>query len=134
MSMPMNPSEAYGRPQSFATGPSVTVATFDDYPAAQRAVDFLADRGFPVDTVSIVGTDLRLVEKVLGRWTMLRATGAGALSGAWLGLLVGILLSIFTTRAWLGVVLLGLALGALWGAVFGAVAHAATGDCATSHP
>lgn len=127
MSAPMNPSEAYGRTQPIVTGPTVTVATFDDYPGAQRAVDFLADRGFPVGTVSIVGTDLRLVEKVLGRLTVLRATGAGALSGAWIGLLIGILLSIFTTRAWFGVILLGIALGALWGAVFGAVAHAATG-------
>ena len=48
----------------------VTVATYEDYLTAQRAVDFLSDNKFPVDQVSIVGEDVRLVERVLGRWTV----------------------------------------------------------------
>jgi len=105
----------------------VTVATYEDYPAAQRAVDFLSDNKFPVDQVSIVGEDVRLVERVLGRWTVARAAGAGALSGAWFGLLVGLLFAIFVDTGWFAVILVATAVGGLWGAVFGAVAHALTG-------
>jgi hypothetical protein len=103
-----------------------TVARFDDYETAQRAVDRLSDDGFPVESLDIVGSDLRLVERVTGRLTKARAAGAGAVSGAWLGLLVGILLGLFTSGAWLAVVFGGLAIGAVWGAVFGFAAHAAT--------
>jgi hypothetical protein len=127
MSMPLNPSGRLAGEDPVPAGPTVTVGTFDNYPSAQRAVDFLADRGFPVEHVSIVGTDLRLVERVLGRLTVARATGAGALSGAWIGLLVGVLLGIFTSSGWLWVVLLAVLMGAVWGAIFGAVAHALTG-------
>src|ERR1700744_515841 len=77
-----------------------TVARFDDYETAQRAVDRLSDDGFPVETLDIVGSDLRLVERVTGRLTKARAAGAGAVSGAWLGLLFGGLLARFTSVAW----------------------------------
>lgn len=106
---------------------TVTVAAYPDYAAAQRAVDFLSDNQFPVDRVEIVGTDLRLVEKVVGRLTIGRAALAGAASGAWFGLLIGLLLGIFSVSDWWRVVLLGLVIGAVWGAVFGAIAHAMTG-------
>lgn len=104
-----------------------TVARFDDYETAQRAVDWLSDDGFPVEKLDIVGTDLRLIERVTGRMTKARAAGAGALSGMWMGLLIGILLGLFTAgHTWLGVVAAGVAIGALWGAIFGFAAHAAT--------
>jgi hypothetical protein len=104
----------------------VTVATFDDYAAAQRAVDHLSDKGFPVEQVSIVGTDVRLVETVLGRMTTGRAAAAGAVSGAWFGLFVGLLLTVFTDSAWWAVFAIAILIGALWGGVFGGVAHAMT--------
>ena len=104
-----------------------TVARFDDYGSAQRAVDRLSDDGFPVEHLDIVGSDLRLVERVTGRLTKARAAGAGAVSGMWAGLLVGVLLGLFTTgHAWLGVVAVAALIGAAWGAVFGFAAHAAT--------
>jgi hypothetical protein len=104
-----------------------TVARFDDYQAAQRAVDELADEGFPVHKLDIIGSDLRLVERVTGRLTKARAAGAGAITGMWAGLLIGLLLGLFTTgHTWLGVVLAAAGFGALWGAVFGFAAHAAT--------
>jgi hypothetical protein len=109
------------------TRPTVTVATYRDYAAAQRAVDHLSDNRFPVDRVDIVGSDLRLVESVLGRMTTARAALAGAATGAWFGLLIGLLFGIFTVGAWWAVILAGILVGALWGAVFGAVAHALTG-------
>ncbi|GAA1789362.1 hypothetical protein GCM10009682_09210 [Luedemannella flava] len=106
---------------------SVTVATYTEYAAAQRAVDYLSDNGFPVDQVSIVGTDVKLVENVLGRLTTGRAALAGALSGGWFGLFVGLLLSIFTTgSSWWAVLLAAVLIGVVWGAIFGGVGHAAT--------
>jgi hypothetical protein len=108
-------------------GPTVVVTAYPDYASAQRAVDYLSDNKFPVERTAIVGTDLRLVENVLGRLTTARAALAGAASGAWFGLFIGLLLGIFSNSNWLGVVLFGLLVGAVWGAVFGAIAHAATG-------
>jgi hypothetical protein len=107
--------------------PTVTVATYSDYLSAQRAVDFLSDNQFPVEQTAIIGTDLRLVEKVLGRMTTARAALAGAGSGAWFGLLIGLLFGLFSVSAWWRVLLAGLIIGAVWGAIFGAVAHAMSG-------
>ena len=107
--------------------PTVSVATYPDYAQAQRAVDYLSDNKFPVEKTSIVGTDLRLVENVLGRLTTARAAGAGAASGAWFGLFIGLLLGIFSNSNWFAVIFVTLIIGAIWGAIFGAIAQAATG-------
>src|SRR5579875_1980723 len=104
-----------------------TVARFEDYETAQAAVDRLSDDGFPVDKLDIVGSDLRLLERVTGRLTRARAAGAGAVSGLWIGLLFGVLLGLFTSgHSFLAAALTGAAFGALWGAVFGFAAHAST--------
>jgi hypothetical protein len=104
-----------------------TVARYDDYEDAQRAVDRLSDDGFPVEQLDIIGSELRSVERVTGRLTKARAAAAGALSGLWGGLLIGILFGLFTTgHAWLAMVAVGLGLGVLWGAIFGFAAHLAT--------
>jgi hypothetical protein len=105
----------------------VVVSTYSDYASAQRAVDYLSDNGFPVEHTAIVGTGLRLVENVLGRRTTGRAALAGAGTGAWFGLLVGLLFAIFSVGAGWLVILLAVVFGAIWGAIFGAVTHAATG-------
>jgi hypothetical protein len=107
--------------------PSVEVASYQSYADAQRAVDYLSDRGFPVQNTSIVGTNLHLVEQVLGRFTTGRAAMSGAGAGAWFGLLIGLLLGLFSVGSWLAVVVAAVVIGAVWGAIFGAVAHAATG-------
>ena len=106
---------------------SVTVATYTDYAAAQRAVDYLSDQNFPVQHTAIVGTDLRLVENVLGRLTIGRAALAGVAGGAWFGLFIGLLFGLFSTYNWFAVVATGVIFGAIWGAIFGAIAHAVTG-------
>jgi hypothetical protein len=90
-------------------------------------VDYLSDNDFPVARTAIVGTDLRLVETVLGRMTVGRAAVVGAGSGAWFGLLIGLVFTIFSSSAWWAVLLTALVVGAIWGAIFGAVAHALTG-------
>ena len=106
----------------------VQVGSYDGYEQAQAAVDFLSDQKFPVESVTIVGTDLRMVEQVVGRLTWGRAIAAGAAGGAWWGLFVGLLLGIFAADGseWIAMVLTGLAIGLFFGALFAAVSYAAT--------
>jgi hypothetical protein len=105
------------------------IATFTAYADAQQAVDRLSDLRFPVEHTVIVGTDLRMVEQVLGRLTMVRAAGMGAASGAWFGLLIGLFFAIFTPGrlSTIGVIVAGLFWGLIAGALFGLVAHALSG-------
>jgi hypothetical protein len=107
--------------------PQNVVATYNSYAEAQLAVDHLSDAGFPVEHTAIVGLDLRIVERVTGRLTNVRAAMAGAASGAWFGLFIGLLVGLFTSGPeWIGLMLGGLLIGAFWGAAFGFFAHWAT--------
>ncbi|GAB3803581.1 YflT domain-containing protein [Micromonospora zhanjiangensis] len=127
------PSGPSGVPATHGDGgpgmsrPMINIATYPDYVSAQRAVDHLADNRFPVEHTAIVGTNLRLVETVLGRMTTGRAALAGAGTGAWFGLFIGLLFGIFTAGNWLAIIVIALVIGAIWGAIFGAIAHAMTG-------
>ena len=56
----------------------VQVGSYDSYERAQAAVDHLSDEKFPVENVTIIGSDLRQVEQVLGRYGLLRAREGGA--------------------------------------------------------
>jgi hypothetical protein len=106
------------------------IATYDTYIEAQRAVDFLSDEQFAVENVSIVGSDLKMVERVTGRLTRGRAAAAGAASGAWFGLFVGVLLSLFATKtgtSGFALIILALIYGAVFGTIFGFVGHALSG-------
>lgn len=107
------------------------VASFADYPQAERAVDHLADQQFPVQRTAIVAHGLRLVEEVTGRLTVWSAAGREAVTGALLGGLVGWAFAWFgwinlLIQAWL-LILYGLLLGAVVGGIVGALLHLATG-------
>ena len=54
-----------------------TVGSYNSYLDAQKAVDYLADQQFPVQMVSIVGNDLKMVERVTGRLTYPRVALSG---------------------------------------------------------
>jgi hypothetical protein len=118
------------RPQSLPTPPTgLQVGSYATYAEAQRAVDYLSDNEFPVENVTIVGSDLQMVERVTGRLTRGRAILGSAASGAWFGAFVGTLLGLFSDGGTSFVVLLlsGIAYGALFGAAFGFIGYAATG-------
>jgi hypothetical protein len=100
------------------------VATFDTYPAAQEAVDVLARADFPVDKVSIVGSDLKSVERVTGKLSWGRVAVAGAASGAWLGIFFGLLLIIFSPTVSFAFVIAAVLIGAGFGMLFGIVSYA----------
>src|SRR3954447_7933230 len=91
----------------------VQVGSYDSYDQAQAAVDYLSDEKFAVENVTIIGSDLRQIEKVTGRLTWGRVLTAGAAGGAWWGLFVGLLLGIFSRSgtAWGGSGLGGPAVG-----------------------
>jgi len=109
-----------------APPPGHPIATYRTYLEAQRAVDYLSDEKFPVQHVSIVGTDLKMVERVTGRLTYGRVALAGALSGAYFGGFVGLLLGVFG-GAGFGVVLPAILIGSAFGIIFGVLSFAATG-------
>lgn len=103
------------------------VAAYSTYLEAQKAVDYLSDNKFPVENVTIVGTDLRMVERVTGRLTYGRVALAGALSGAWFGFFVGLLITLFAGEAGFQVMFAGIALGAGFGLLFSILSYAFTG-------
>ncbi|MGW7198541.1 general stress protein [Streptomyces chryseus] len=99
------------------------VASYETYPEAERAVDHLADQGFPVERVAIIGQDVRMVEQVTGRMDYGRAALHGAASGALPGALIGWLFGLVN---WLDPVVSALLL-ALYGLIFGAIVGALLG-------
>lgn len=134
----------YDRPTSIGrTGPGsgsakdlndraqVVVAAFPRYSQAERVVDFLSDRGFPVEHVTIVGNGLHTVEQVTGRLTYWKAAARSALTGAIIGALFGWLFGLLNLInplvAGLLLALYGLVFGAILGAVIGLLGHAMTG-------
>ena len=117
-----NPTPA-PRPQDLLRVPTGDVlGTYDTYPEAQAIVDHLAKADFPVAQVSIVGNDLKSVERVTRKLTWGRAALEGALSGAWFGLFLGFLLT-FVSPNWT-LLLAAILIGAAFGLLFRIVAYA----------
>ncbi|MEY4437399.1 MAG: hypothetical protein RL100_863 [Actinomycetota bacterium] len=67
------------------------IADFKQYPDALAFVDNLIKNNFPAESVAIVGSDLRTVERVRGKINYTRLALSGATTGAWIGLIFGIL-------------------------------------------
>jgi len=104
------------------------IGTYPTYAKAQEAVDYLSDHEFAVENVTIVGTDLRLVEQVTGRLTRGKVIGAAALTGALWGLFIGTVVMLFGgSEVSLLLPLLTALVGAAFGAGSGWAAYAATG-------
>ncbi len=92
----------------------MSLGVYDGYPQAQRVVDYLSDHEFPVQNVAIVGTELRSVERVIGRLTRGKVAAAGAVSGLWIGLFVGIAFALFSKQGQLGFLITTPLLGAVF--------------------
>jgi hypothetical protein len=103
-----------------------SLATYDDYAAAQKTVDFLSDNKFPVENCMIVGTELKQLERITGRLTTGRAAAAGAVSGVWFGLFVGIVFALFGSDNALGVIVSTMVFGAVFGVIWSLVSYAMT--------
>jgi hypothetical protein len=98
------------------------VAEFDNYAAAQDAVDTLVAWDFPVHHVAIVGRGLRSVERVTGP-TEPRAAAIGAAFGAWFGLFGALSFDSATTAHRIGFLLSSVIFGALAGLLWAQLEH-----------
>jgi hypothetical protein len=119
MAMPRQPGSMFELqfPQS--------VGIYNSYADAQKAVDYLADEKFEVQNLAIVGTELRSVERVLGRRSWSTVVTQGLQSGVSTGLLVGLLMLIFTRpQSFLALLLVSLGIGVVLGIGFSAAAYA----------
>ena len=104
-----------------------SVAIYDTYEDAQMAVDYLADHKFPVDSLMIVGTDLKSIERVTGALSWGKVLATGAASGVAWGLLLAVLLWLFLPgRSLFSVVAYGLLFGVLYGMVAQAIQYGMT--------
>lgn len=114
---PANPLFKLEYPQS--------IGVYSSYADAQKAVDSLSDQNFPVGNIAIVGTDLKLVERVTGRKTWGTVISQGVSSGISTGLLVGILMFLLSPGAsFLSVFALALGIGIAIGVGFAALGYA----------
>jgi hypothetical protein len=106
----------------------MSLGRYDKYDKAQKAVDYLSDNEFPVQNVLIVGTDLKQLERVTGRLTRSRVAIGGLISGAWLGLFVGLIFSLLdASGTGFGGVIVTVLFGAVFGLVWALIGYALTG-------
>src|SRR5215217_2104709 len=97
-----------------------SVGIYGSYEEAQKAVDYLADEKFEVQNLAIVGTDLKSVERVLGRKNWGTVIAQGVQSGISTGLLVALVLLIFSPpgAGFLPLLLVALGIGIVLGIGF----------------
>ncbi|RRJ88591.1 hypothetical protein EG850_00100 [Gulosibacter macacae] len=103
-----------------------TVASYSSYEDAMTAIDQLArNEGFSIEAISIVGSDLKSVERVTGRMSSWRAALGGAMSGIMMGLFFGAVMMLLDPTSNIavlaGIVLLATVFGGVWGLISYAV-------------
>jgi hypothetical protein len=102
-----------------------SLGVYDDYASAQKAVDFLSDKEFPVQNCMIVGTDLKQVERITGRLTTGKVALGGAATGFWFGLFVGLIFSLFDSGGF-GAIITTALFGVFFGIIWALLGYAAT--------
>jgi hypothetical protein len=106
-----------GLPRGAGGAVGDTVATFNDYESAQKAVSRLIASDIPARDIAIVGMGLRSIERVTGRLGYATAARSGAINGVLLGLLFSAILVIgaptVPIQAFVGVLFVGIAIGML---------------------
>lgn len=77
-------------------GPAIptghSVGEFKNYTDATALVDRLIDGDFPAQQIVIVGSGVKLVERIRGRLGYGRVAYSGAITGIWMGLIFAILI------------------------------------------
>src|SRR5215207_6989048 len=116
---------ARGAIPGLPTGQSIAI--YESYADAQRAVDYLSDQQFPVQHLAIVGTDLKQIERVTGRLTWGKVLLGGIAGGAWIGLLIGLLFALFTPESTVRILIFSIIWAAIFGAALAAMGYAFSG-------
>ncbi len=102
-----------------------SVGVYNTYAEAQAAVDQLADANFPVSNLAIVGTDLKLMERVTGRRTWGTVLSQGVMSGLSTGFIVAVFMMIFLpSNNFLAQFLTALVIGVIVGLLFSVLGYA----------
>ena len=102
-----------------------SLGVYDKYEEAQKVVDFLSDNEFAVQNLAIVGTELRIVERIAGRLTRGKVAAASAASGVWMGLFIGAAFALFGNGNPLGFIITLVVLGAVFGAIWSQIGYSA---------
>jgi hypothetical protein len=117
---------AFTRPPTGKVVPTAptgdAIASYPTYAEAQKAVAYLVEQRFEVESLIIVGTNLKSVERVTGRLSYGRVALAGAMSGAWFGLFIGLLMSLFGGQA-PGFGFISVGIGAGFGLLFSVLSY-----------
>jgi hypothetical protein len=101
------------------------LGTYETYPAAQAVVERLSHAEFPIKQLAIIGNELTTVERVTGRLTYGRAALAGAVTGLWIGVFLGLVMLLFSpTTATVTTLLAAAFIGAGFGMLYGVASFA----------
>jgi hypothetical protein len=107
------------------------VASYGSHEGAQRAVEYLGERDFPVEQLTIVGEGVRTQEQVVGRVGAGSAAASGAANGIFVATLFLLLFWAFDAvdpvSGWGWVLLYAIIWGAIIGALIGLLFHALAG-------
>lgn len=113
--------------QLYPTVPrGIEVAVYDTYQAAAGAIDTLVEREFPVDKVSVIGSELRSIERITSGLSYPKAALSGLASGLWFGLFLGLIMVIWSPASGVNYLFAALALGAGFGIISGVATYAFT--------
>ena len=91
------------------------VASYKTYADAMAALEVLSADGFPLPAVSVVGTDLHMVDRVLGKLTPGKVALGGAAQGITWGLVMSLIFLVFSDSFSLLVPLIAFAAGVTMG-------------------
>lgn len=103
-----------------------SVGVYNTYDDAQRVVDYLADQKFPVQHLAIVGTELRSVERVLGRRNWGTVILSGVQTGVTTGIMIGLLMMLFVPEAAanpIGMIIYALLVGIFVGVAMSSISY-----------
>lgn len=93
------------------------VGSFNSYDSAAQAVERLGEAGFPLASITIVGSDLHIAEDIVGKLTPAKVALAGATQGLAWGIAFGLMLFVLMGNTAGFYPLFGVALGVLLGIV-----------------
>lgn len=102
------------------------VAAYRTYQEAANAVDKLIGEGFKPSTISIVGSDLHLAERVIAKMSPGRVAAAGSLRGLTWGLLLALVVMLTSPEAPAVFLLLAVAAGMGGGTILSVVSWMAS--------
>lgn len=100
------------------------VAAFRTHEEATAAVELLSENQIPIAGVTIVGSDLHLAERILGRMTPGRVALTGATQGLTWGLLMGVFSILFYPGAPVIIPITLIAVGVLLGVLITSISWA----------